>query len=331
MAKNVYVTRRIPDRGIDMLKQAPEIGTLDINPDDRPLTREELLSRVTGRDGVLCLLTDAIGEEVFEAASQAVVFANYAVGFNNVDLDAATRHGVAITNTPDVLTDASATHTWALMLAVTRRIVEGDRLVREGRCTGWGPLMLLGGDITGSTLGLVGCGRIATEVVRRASGFRMEMLYSDPVVNEAAESLGARRVDWTSSSCGRTSFRSTLRSINESTHHLIGAGQLALMKSSAYLINTARGPLVDEAALVTALRDRSIAGAALDVYEDEPALAAGLAELDNVVLAPHTASATLATRSKMAEMAATNLVTALRGERPPHLVNGDVWAHRRGR
>ena len=330
MAKNVYVTRRIPDRGIDMLKRAPEIGTLDINPDDRPLTREELLSRVTGRDGVLCLLTDAIGEEVFEAASQAVVFANYAVGFNNVDLDAATRHGVAITNTPDVLTDASATHTWALMLAVTRRIVEGDRLVREGRYTGWGPLMLLGGDITGSTLGLVGCGRIATEVVRRASGFRMEMLYSDTVVNEAAESLGARRVEL-DELLVRSDFVSIHAPLNESTHHLIGAGQLALMKSSAYLINTARGPLVDEAALVTALRDRSIAGAALDVYEDEPALAAGLAELDNVVLAPHTASATLATRSKMAEMAATNLVTALRGERPPHLVNGDVWAHRRGR
>ncbi len=328
--KNVYVTRRIPDRGIKMLEDAPEIGTLEINPDDRVLTRAELLEKIKGRDAVLCLLTDGIDGEVLDTASDAVVFANYAVGFNNIDIPAATERGVPITNTPGVLTDATATHTWALMLAVTRRVVEGDKYSRAGKYKGWGPLLLLGGDITGATLGLVGAGRIGYEVAKRAMGFRMKVIYADPFKNEKLEKdCGAKQVSL-DELMKTADFVSIHALLNDDTHHLVGEKELALMKPSAYIVNCARGPILDEAALAATLKAGKIAGAALDVYEKEPEMHADLIGLDNVVLAPHTASATLETRSRMAEIAATNLIAVLRGEQPPNLVNPDVWSKRRG-
>ena len=322
---NVYVTRRIPEAGLDLLRDAGI--DFDMNPHDRVLTRDELLEGVRGRDAVLCLLTDTIDAEALDAAHGARVFANYAVGFNNVDVAAATERGILVTNTPGVLTDTTADMAWALIFAAGRRIVEADRFTRAGRFEGWGPMLFLGQDITGATLGIVGPGRIGTAVAQRAKGFGMRVLISGP--NPSEEILGIADAEVSLDELLRESdFVSIHVPLVEETHHLIGERELGLMKSTAYLINTSRGPVVDEKALVTALRDGVIAGAGLDVFEDEPALAPGLADLENVVIAPHIASATNATRSKMATMAAENLLAGLRGETPPNLVNPDALAKR---
>lgn len=322
---NVYVTRRIPDAGLDLLREAGI--DFDMNPHDRVLTRDELLAGVRGRDAVLCLLTDTIDTEVLDAARGARIFANYAVGFNNVDVATATECGILVTNTPGVLTDTTADMAWALMFAAGRRIVEADRFTRAGKFEGWGPMLLLGQDITGATLGIVGPGRIGTAVAQRAKGFNMRVLISGPDPSE--EILGIADAQVPLDELLRESdFVSIHVPLVKETHHLIGERELRLMKRTAYLINTARGPVVDEKALVRALRDGVIAGAGLDVFEDEPALAPGLAELENVVIAPHIASATHATRSKMATMVAENLLAGLRGETPPNLVNPEALAKR---
>lgn len=324
LAVNVYVTREIPQAGLDIVRDACE--HVEINPEDRVLTRQELLAAVRGRDGVLCLLTDTVDAAVLDAAAGCRVFANYAVGYNNIDVPAATARRIAVTNTPGVLTDATADLTWALLFATARRIPEGDRYTRAGKFKGWSPMLLLGGDISGRTLGIVGAGRIGTAVALRSRGFRMRVLYFDTVQNEAIEqAVGAERVDL-DRLLRESDFVSLHVSLDESTRHLIGARELGLMKPTAYLVNTSRGPVVDERALVSALRERRIAGAGLDVFENEPALAPGLAELDNVVIPPHLGSATIATRTRMATLAATNLVAALRGERPPNIVNPEVLA-----
>ncbi len=318
---NVFVTRRIPDAGLDLLRNAGV--NFEVSPEDRVLTHEELVAGVSGRDGVLCLLTDVVDEPVLEAARGARVFANYAVGYNNVDVVAATKRGIMVTNTPGVLTETTADMAWALIMATARRIVEGDTLVRAGEFHGWGPMMLLGMDVFGGTLGIVGAGRIGCAVARRAQGFGMKVLYTDSAPNPEISSLNAKRVDL--DELLRVSDIVTLHvPLLEETHHLIGRRELALMKKSAILVNTSRGPVVDERALVEALKSGSIAGAGLDVYEDEPQLAPGLADCRNTVLTPHTASATIATRNKMAVMAATNLLAALHGEKPPNLVNPEV-------
>jgi glyoxylate reductase len=318
---NVYVTRRIPDAGLDVLKNAGI--DFDMNPDDRVLSREELLDVVSDRDAILCLLTDTIDREVFEAADGAVVFANYAVGFNNVDVDAATERGVLVTNTPGVLTETTADMAWTLLMATARRITEGDRFTRAGKFEGWGPMMLLGVDITGATLGIVGPGRIGTAVAKRAAGFSMKLLYTGPNPSQEILDLGAEEASM-DDLLAQSDFVSLHVPLAEETRHLIGESELRMMKPSAILINTSRGPVVDEVALVEALRNGVIGGAGLDVYEDEPAMKPGLAQLENTVLTPHTASATIATRSKMAVMAATNLVAALKGETPPNLVNPEA-------
>ncbi len=274
---------------------------------------------------MLCLLTDTIDGEVLEAAGTGCkIFANYAVGYDNVEVDAATKRGVMITNTPGVLTDTTADLAWALIFAVARRIVEGDQFFRTGQWRGWGPLQFLGHDIHGATLGIVGAGRIGTAVGLRSVGFSMKVLYADEVDNTQLEQeTGARRVPF-DELLRRSDFVSLHVPLNAQTRHLIGERELGLMKPTAYLINTSRGPVIDEAALVEALRAKAIAGAGLDVYEGEPASAPGLTDLPNVVCIPHLGSATEATRSKMATMAATNLVAGLRGERPPNLVNPQV-------
>lgn len=319
---NVYVTRRIPQAGLDILEAGCD--RVEVNPQDRDLTREELLRAVHGRDGVLCLLTDRIDDELMEAAGpQCRVFANYAVGFNNIDVAAATRRGILITNTPGVLTDSTADLAWSLIMSVARRVVEGDTYVRSGRWEGWGPMQFLGHDVHEKTLGIVGAGRIGTATALRSIGFRMKVLYTSSRPNPELDAIGGRRVDLPTL-LRESDFVSLHVALNEQTRHLIGREQLALMKPTAYLINTARGPIVDEKALVEALRERRIAGAGLDVYEDEPRITPGLTELPNVVCLPHLGSATEATRAKMATMAATNLVAAVRGERPPNLVNPEV-------
>ncbi len=319
---NVYVTREIPKVGIGLLAEA--CSRVEVNPEDRVLARDELLRAVRGRDGVLCLLTDAIDAAVLDAAQGARVFANCAVGYNNIDVAAATARRIAVTNTPGVLTDATADLTWALLFSVARRIPEGDRYTRAGRFTGWAPMLMLGGDISGRTLGIIGAGRIGTAVALRSRGFRMRVLYFDTAQNEPLEqAVGAVRVDL-DTLLRESDFVSVHVNLDATTHHLIGARELALMKPTGYLINTSRGPVVDEAALVEALRQRGIAGAGLDVFENEPALAPGLAELDNAVVPPHVGSATIGTRTRMATLAATNLLAALRGERPPNIVNPEV-------
>ena len=319
---NVYVTRRVPQQGLDILNE--NCSRVEVNPHDRVLSREELLEGVRGRGAVLCLLTDTIDAEVLEAARGCKIFANYAVGYNNIDVAAATERGIAVTNTPGVLTDATADLTWALLFAAARRVVEGDAFTRAGRFQGWSPMLLLGADISGKTLGIVGAGRIGTAVALRARGFRMRVLYFDKNQNEALEqAVGAERVEL-DDLLRQADFVSIHVDLNPTTHHLIGRRELGLMKPTACLLNASRGPVVDEAALVEALREGKIAGAGLDVYENEPALAPGLAELPNVVLLPHLGSATHGTRTRMATLAATNIVAMLRGERPPNIVNPEV-------
>jgi glyoxylate reductase len=318
MSTNVYVTRRIPDESIRMLEDACDV--VDVNPHDRALTRSEFLEAVKGRDGLLCLLTETVDDEVLDAAAGVKGVANYAVGFNNIDVDACTRRGIPVSNTPDVLTDTTADLAWALMFSVARRIVEGDRYVRDGKFKGWGPLMLLGDDLTGKTLGIVGGGRIGMATAARAVGFSMPVLYTSRNRHEDIEAIGAqyRSLD---DLLQASDFVSIHVPLMPETTHLIGPRELNLMKSTAYLINTARGPIVDEKALVSALRNGIIAGAGLDVFEREPELEPGLADLDNAVIVPHIGSGTVATRIKMGNKAAINLIAMVKGEEPPDCVN----------
>jgi glyoxylate reductase len=295
-----------------------------VQDEDRPLNVDELDRLVQGFDAVLCMLHDPINSRVLKAAKGCRVFANMAVGYNNIDVPEATRLGILVTNTPGVLTEATADLAWALILAAPRRVVEGDRVMRAGKFPGWGPNYMLGGDVTGRTLGLVGPGRIALAVAERAVGFKMGLLYSGRRDSPALDALGARHVGL-ERLLGESDFVSLHVPLTAETTHLINARTLALMKPTAYLINTSRGPVVDESALVEALKDRRIAGAGLDVYEREPLMADGLAECDNAVLLPHLGSATFETRSRMSRIAAENVIAVLEGRRPPNLVNPDVW------
>ncbi len=319
----VLITRKIPEEGIKIIV---EHCVTEVSELDGVLPREVLLEKVKGKDGILCLLTDTIDREVMEAAGPNLkVIANYAVGFDNIDVEEATRRGIMVTNTPGVLTETTADLTWALMMSIARRIVEGDKFVRAGKFRGWEPMLLLGTDVYGSTLGIIGFGRIGQAMARRASGFNMKVIYFDmqrapsQIENELKASFRTlpellREADFVTIHVPLTS----------ETHHLIGEQELKMMKKEAYLINSARGPIVDEKALAQALKENWIRGAALDVFEREPEVEPELLELDNVVLTPHLGSASYATRTKMAIMAANNLVRALKGEVPPNLVNRET-------
>jgi glyoxylate reductase len=318
----VYVTRAIPKEGIELLEKHCDV---EVNREDRPLTREELLKNVRGRDGVVSLLTDRIDSEVYETARGIRGFANYAVGFDNIDVGEATRRKIPVSNTPGVLTDATAEMAWALLFSVSRRVVESDRLIRSGNWKGWGPLQFIGGDVAGKTLGIVGAGRIGTAMALKSKGFAMKVIYSDEFTNATIEEeLGARRVPL-SELLGESDFISIHVPLMAETRHLFNADIFKKMKRTAYLINTSRGPVVNEAELVEALKNRVIAGAGLDVYEFEPEIAAGLADLDNVVITPHTASATVSSRTNMALKAAENLLAMLKGERPPDCLNPEIY------
>jgi len=322
MSFDVFVTREIPEAGVAVLRE--HCAVVEVNPEDRVLTHEELVAGVRGRDGVLCLLTDGVDDAVLCAAGPPCrVFANYAVGFDNVDVAAATGCGIWVANTPGVLTETTADLAWALMMSVARRIVESDRYFRTGQWTGWGPMQFLGQDLYGARLGIVGAGRIGTAVARRGVGFNMTLLYTDVQPNGELDGLGARCVDL-QTLLRESDFVSLHVALSDQTHHLIGRDELALMRPTACLINTSRGLIVDEAALIRALQARRIAGAGLDVYENEPMPSPGLTELENVVCTPHLGSATEATRSKMAVMAAENLVAGLEGRTPPNCVNPEA-------
>ena len=320
----VFVARRIPDAGLDRILEACEAT---VWPEELPPPRAELLRAVAGCDGILTLLTDRVDDELLDAAGPNLkVVSNYAVGFDNVDVPACTRRGLPVGNTPGVLTETTADLAFALLMAAARRVAEGDRYVRAGRWKTWGPMLLLGPDVHGATLGIVGFGRIGQALARRAKGFGMTILYHDvaELPDDVSAPLGARYVAL-DELLGRADFVSLHVNLTPETHHLINAARLRSMKPTAILVNTARGPVVDGRALFEALRDEQIAAAALDVTDPEPIASDDpLLSLDNCLIVPHIASASRATRGKMAEMAAANLLAGVRGERLPTPVNPEV-------
>lgn len=292
---------------------------------DGVLKKEELISELKGKeyDAVLCLLTDKIDGEVFNAAGKnCKIFANYAVGYDNIDVKAAESHGIKISNTPGVLTETVAEHTFALMMAISHRIAEADRFTRAGKYKGWAPMLLLGNDISGKTLGIVGLGRIGSMVAHHAQkGFGAKIIYHDIKKNEDFEKeFGAVYKEKLEDLLGEADYVSIHVPLLDSTRHLINAESFKVMKNSAYLVNTSRGPVIDEEALVHALKNKTIKGAALDVFEDEPRLKPGLADLENVILTPHIASGTEETRQAMSRIAAENVIAALEGGEAPNLV-----------
>jgi glyoxylate reductase len=321
----VFVARRIPDEGLEAVSA---VCDMDLWEDELPPPRDELLRRVAGCDGVLALLTDRVDDEFLDAAGPGLrVVSNYAVGFDNIDVPACTRRGIPVGNTPGVLTDTTADLAWALLMAAARRLPEGDRYVRDAKWKTWGPLLLLGPDVHGATIGIVGFGRIGQAVARRAHGFGMEILYHDvnELPAEVTEPLGATYVPL-DDLLARSDFVSLHVNLTAETRHLIDDRTLALMKPTAILVNTSRGPVVDQAALARALDADVIAGAALDVTDPEPIpMDDPLVGRDDCLIVPHIASASRSTRGKMAEMAAANLVAGVRGERLPTPVNPEVY------
>ena len=328
MSARFAVTRRIPEPALDLLREA---GDVWVSPDDRPLRTDELHRAVAGADVALTLLHDRVDDAFLEAAGpQLRAVANVAVGFDNIDVPAATRRGVLVTNTPGVLTEATADLAFALILAVTRRLGEGERLIRAREPWSWHMFMLLGSGLQDKVLGVIGLGAIGRAVARRAVAFGMRIVYTEerevePAVE--AELGGARKVqlDELLAEADVVTIHAPLL---PDTRHLMNAERFARMKDTAYLVNSARGPIVDEAALVDALREGKIAGAGLDVFENEPEVHPGLLELDNVVLLPHLGSATIETRTAMGVLAARNAVAVVRGERPPTPVNPEVLEER---
>jgi glyoxylate reductase len=316
------VSRVIPDAGLELLEAHTEV---DIWPQDRAPTREELIRGCKDADALVCLLTEKVDAQVLEAAPRLRIVANVAVGFDNLDVPAGTHAGVVMTNTPGVLDDTTADLAFSLLLCTARRLAEGDRLMRTGTWDGWGIMQMLGHDVHHATLGIVGFGRIGRGVARRALGFDMTVLYSDeyPATPEVEKELRVTRVPF-EELLARSDFLTLHTPLLPGTRHLINKDSLQKMKRSACLINTSRGPVIDETALVEALRDGTIAGAGLDVYENEPKLAAGLAQLENVVLLPHIGSASYATRGKMAAMAARNVIAFFAGETPPNALNPEA-------
>ena len=318
----VLLTRKLLGEGLEKISKIAEV---DLNTQDHDLTKEELIKHIRNKDGVLSMLTDKIDAEIIRSAQKLKVISNCAVGFDNIDLEAATERGVYVSNTPEVLTETVADLTWALILGVSRRLVEANLLVRSGQWKGWSPDLMLGRDVHGKTLGILGLGRIGRAVAKRARCFNMKILYYNTKRNEELErELGLNYVG----------FKKLLQDADyltihvpllPSTYHLIGLQELTLMKPTAYLINTSRGKVVEEKALTKALKNQIIAGAGLDVFEEEPIdLQSPLLNLENIILLPHIGSGTLETRTAMANIAVENLLKVLQGKVPLNLVNRDV-------
>jgi glyoxylate reductase len=323
MVWKVYVTREIPHQGIELLKKSGL--KVEVYEKDNAIPKDLLIRKISESDACLSLLTDTISEEVINAGSKLKIIANYAVGFNNIDLAAATDKRIIVTNTPGVLTETTADLTWTLLMSTAKRIAEADQFLRQGKFTEWQPLLLLGEEVFNTTLGIVGAGRIGTAVAKRASGFDMEILYSDTQANNVVEKeYRAKRVDL-DTLFSSSDFISLHVPLNTETHHLVNKHRLKQMKSTAILINTSRGPVIDEKALYEALKNNWIGGAGLDVYEDEPKITPGLTDLANTILLPHIGSATKKTRTKMALMAAQNILDLYEGKKPQNMVNPQIW------
>jgi glyoxylate reductase len=324
MKPNIYVTRRLPQAAMDLLEKNFQI---ECNPHDRVLLRPALLEKVKERDGILPLLTDRIDAEVMETAGPHLkIIANYAVGFNNIDVPAATARRIAVTNTPGVLTDTTADLTMALILGVARRLVEGDKYTRAGKYEGWAPLLFLGADVHHKTLGLLGFGRIGYAVAKRALAFDMRILYHDTrrAEPELEKQVQAQYVD-RDTLLREADFLSIHVPLTPETARFMSTPEFSLMKPTAYIVNTARGEVMDETALVEALKKKRIAGAGLDVFEHEPAIHPALFTMDNVILLPHVGSGSVETRTKMGLMAAENLIAAFEGKIPPNCLNPEVY------
>jgi glyoxylate reductase len=319
---NVLITGNLPDTLIARIEAEHRV---QVHRQDRPMERRDILESIGDKQGLISMITDMVDPELLDRAPELKVVANFGVGYNNIDVPAATQRGIMVTNTPGVLTDATADLTMALMLAVARRVVEGDRHTRQGRFRFWAPFNFLGHEITGKTLGIIGMGRIGRAVARRAAGFNMRVLYynRNPLAAAEERKLQVHYADLKTLLQG-ADYISLHTPLTLQTRHLIGSRELAWMKSDAFLINTARGAVVDEQALLEALEQGRIAGAGLDVYENEPALTPGLESLDNVVLLPHVGSATVETRRRMAAMAVDNLLAGLQGRMPLNCVNPNV-------
>ncbi|MGM0420354.1 MAG: 2-hydroxyacid dehydrogenase [Bacillota bacterium] len=305
----VFVSRVIPETGMKILEEHCRVT---VNEADEPLTKAELIQKLQGKDGALVMLSDQIDRELIAACPQLKAVSNLAVGYNNIDVEAARKAGITATNVPEVLTEATADLTWALLMAVGRRIVEADEYLRAGKFSSWGPKLLLGRDIYGKTLGIIGFGDIGKAVGKRAKGFDMEVLYNkrQPLSLTKEQELGVSYRELEDLLI-ESDYISINAPLNEGTYHLIGTEELSLMKESAYLINTGRGPIIDEKALVEALKAGEIAGAGLDVFENEPDVEPGLLDMDNVVLTPHIGSASREARYELAEIAAADLIAAL--------------------
>jgi glyoxylate reductase len=324
MKPSILVTRKLPPAAMALLDENFQV---ECNPHNRVLLREELLNAVQGKDGILSLLTDAMDGEVMDSAGTSLkMIANYAVGFNNIDVSAATKRKIAVSNTPGVLTDTTADLAMALLLAVARRIVESDHCARAEKYMGWDPLLLMGSDVHGKTLGIMGFGRVGQAMAKRAAGFDMKILYHNRtrVDSETEERLGATFVE--QETLLKTSdYVSIHVPLTPETNGLINSKTLSLMKPTAFLINTARGKIIREADLVEALAEKRIAGAGLDVFEHEPKIHPGLLKMDNVVLLPHIGSASLETRTKMGLVAAKNLIAFFNGQLPPNCLNPEIF------
>ncbi|MFO8109966.1 MAG: D-glycerate dehydrogenase [Thermoplasmata archaeon] len=316
------MTRKIPEKGLNKITERYKTR---VNPESRRLTKDEIIAGILGKKAVLCTLTDIIDRDIIQAGDDLKVISNYAVGYDNIDIECATENGIAVTNTPGVLTDATAELAFALMLAVARNIVKGDRFVRQDKFQGWDPTLMIGSELKGKTLGVVGMGNIGSALAKRAAGFHMEIIYYNRSrVREIEDSLGAEFMKM-NELLQSSDFVSLHVPLTEETHGMIGKEELEMMKDSAYLINTARGEVVNEEEVIDALRCENIAGAGVDVFADEPYGAnPNYYDLDNVVLAPHLGSASVRARDGMAVMAADNLIAVLEGKMPENIVNPEV-------
>ncbi len=325
----IFVTRQIPGEALEKLKTSG--NEVKISPYDRPISGEELLENSKGVDALLCLLTDKIDADVVDAIGpQLKIVSNYAVGFDNINVKELSDRGIVVTNTPsDEVNESVAEHTWALMMALARRIVEADEATRRGAYRGWEPGIFLGTNLSGKTLGIIGLGRIGTMVARRATGFKMKVLYNKRSPEpEMEKELGISFADL-DTLLSQSDFVSLHVPLTEETRHMINRDTLSKMKEGAYLINTARGPIVHEQALVDALRDGPLGGAGIDVYENEPNINPELIGMENVVLTPHTASATVEARNKMGEQAVAAILDVAANKKPENIVNAEVWEKRR--
>ena len=323
MKPNVFLSRRLPPAVVERLQAA---SNLLLHAENRVATKAEVIAGLQGREALLCTVPDKIDAEIIASCPALKVIANFGVGYNNIDVAAATARKIPVTNTPGVLTDATADIAFGLLMATARRFGEGERMVRARKWTGWEPLQMLGTDVTGSTLGLIGFGRIGKAMAKRARAFDMNLLYWNrtrlPLAEEAELGVTYAAFD---DVLARADFVSLHVAYSPETHHLIGDAALKRMKSSAFIVNTTRGSVIDEKALVRSLQAKTIAGAGLDVFEREPQMEEELYGMENVVLLPHLGSATIGTRTKMGLMAVENLLAGCAGQRPPNCVNPQVY------